>query len=101
MAKGKVMTLAYIILAFVWAAITAALATRYVQNEKKNKFVWRRLTRWGRARRYALAVFFGSASILLAVLVAIFYVLVPPAPQGFVRKAQDFAARVDDRFSPP
>lgn len=95
------MMLVWVIVGAVLLMLTAGLAVRHIQNEKKNVFLWRRRTFWGRMRQYVLAVLLASAAIVLALIVAVFCLLIPLAPGGLVRKVQNFAGYVDDHFSPP
>lgn len=94
------MELAFIIFAAVHSALTAALTIVYVRNERKNVFVWRRLTSWGRLRRYCIAMLIATFAIVLVLAVVVLCIFVPPAPAGILRKAQDLAGRVDARLTP-
>ena len=94
------MKLAFVIFAGVHGALTAALTIAYVRNERKNVFVWRQLTGWGRMRRYAVAFFFANFALVLALAVVCFSIILPPAPRGPVRKVQDLVQRADARFTP-
>lgn len=94
------MTLAWIIFGSVHLLITSALTVSYIRNERKNVFMWRRLTRWGRLRCYCTAVLIATFAIILGIIVAVLYYIIPPAPAGALRKAQDLARRVDARLTP-
>ncbi|MEK7516736.1 MAG: hypothetical protein AAB562_04020 [Patescibacteria group bacterium] len=94
------MTLALIIFGSVHLLITSALTVSYVRNERKNVFVWRRLTRWGRIRHYCTAVLMATFAIILGIIVAVLCIIIPPAPAGTLRKAQDVALHIDERLTP-
>jgi len=94
------MALAGIIFASVHLLLTVALTIVYIRNERKNKFIWRRLTPCGRVRKYFLAVFLANFAILIALAVLIFSIILPPAPRGLMSKVQNFVRRTDERLTP-
>ena len=98
--KGCGMELAFFIFVGVHNALAAALTAIYVRNERKRVFVWRRLTGWGRARRYGIAFLLANFALVLALAVVIFSIVLPPTPSGFVSRVQELVRRTDARFIP-
>lgn len=94
------MTLAWIILALAGLLLTIALAIVYIRNERKNKFMWRRLTPWGKVQKHCMAVLLASLALVIALSVAIFSIILPPYSRGFVSRVQNFVRRTDERFTP-